>query len=647
MYRVKINCAFFVLALIAFSFSTFAGDYAVVRYLDGKAYVQGSTANERESLTANSPIFEGDNIWVVEGNMGILFGDGSLVWLSSDSHLEISNFPDPVPDPPLGLRVHLWRGLMLMEVPSSLPYESSHSIMTPAASVKVFKKGLSMIEVETVDRTRLTVLEGSAVILSSGVTETVNQREMSYAEYGYEPMPPSSIGNFSYPDLVAFRNQSIAKPVRNGRSREYIDPELYPYAGDLDYYGSWQDVASYGNVWFPSPSYLGAGWNPYYNGYWHYTPWGTTWISYEPWGWVPFHYGRWTYVIGVGWGWIPDSFFSPAWVAWYWGDGWIGWCPLGYWGPLYEPCGWYSIQYNQIYVTNVTKVVSVHKQNPPPGKPVIPVSRAGMNNMDVKKSIPKGGDVIITPHGGLNIPPSRVQDLQNKKIDFDDMKKAVSEQPLSSRDRRVSPASLDRPNIGSDAEPGLSRRPADSSPAAGIDRGAPSAPRARGAADRSVEPRQQSPDEPARANDSRSRSFEPDRTAPVREPVQTRETPRQEQPSHEAPVREASPVENNSRREAPDQNSSARQEKSGDRSSSTPPPSYSPPSASSSSGSKSDNKNKHQMSSLKKSYGSSLASVILGGSGKNSSKNRRSYAKSYSSKSYLSASNLKNYKKNK
>jgi hypothetical protein len=601
MCRIKLNLMISVLSLLAFSFSAIAGDYAVVRYLEGKAYVQGSTSSEREALTSNSPLFEGDNIWIVDGNIGILFGDGSLIWLSSDSHLEITSLPDPVPDPPLGFRAHLWRGLMLLEVPASIPYESSHFIMTPAASVKAYKKGLSLIEVETVDRTRLTVLEGSAVIGSNGQYSTINQREMSYAEYGYEPMPASSIGNFSYPDIVSFRNHNIAKPVRNGRSREYVDPELYPYADDLDYYGGWQEVPSYGNVWFPSPLYLGAGWNPYYNGYWHYTPWGTTWVSYEPWGWVPFHYGRWTFVIGVGWGWIPDSFFSPAWVSWYWGDGWIGWCPLGYWGsPLWEPCGWYSVQINQIYVTNVTKVVSVHKQDPPPGKPIIPVSKAGMKGIDVRKSPQKGGDVLITPHGGLNIPPSKLQDLQGRKIAQDDIKRIISEPPASSRDRKFSPpSSLERPKAGSDDEPVIGRGQGS---APSSDRAAPSSPRTR-TWDGDAEPSRQSPDynEPVRNSQGRSRTYDIDRSEPSREPASTRDSQRQEQPARNVPARETP-----AQREQPKSSDTPKTDRSGDKNISPPAQSYSQPPSSSSSSSKSNTKTKQQRSSLKKSSKSFL-----------------------------------------
>jgi len=644
MYRVEKIQVLFFLALVAFSFSVFAGDYAVVRHLEGKAYVQGNDSSERESLTVNSPVFEGDNIWVVDGSIGILFGDGSIAWLSSDSHIEVSKFPDPVPDPPAGMRIHLWRGTMLLEIPSTLPYESSHFVMTPAASVKAFRKGLSLIEVETVDRTRLSVLEGSALIGSSGQYVTVNQREMSYAEYGYEPMASAAMGSYSLPELVAFRDRSIAKPVRNGRSREYVDPELYPYADDLDYYGGWQEVPSYGRVWFPSPAYLTPGWSPYFNGYWHYTPWGATWVSYEPWGWVPFHYGRWTFVIGLGWGWIPDSFFSPAWVSWYWGDGWIGWCPLGYWGPLWEPCGWYSVQITNIYVTNVTKVVSVHKKDPPPVKPIIPVSKDGSGGVNVKKLNPKvDGDVLVTPHGGLNIPPSKIADIQAKRATFDDLKRVISEPPSSARDRRNSPSSsLDRrddPIVGK----GIGGAP----PSA--ERPAPSSPRTRDSWDRGTQPQRESPtyDEPVRDRGSRTRTYDGDSYAPPsREPSPGREPRQQEQPRTEAPSRETPSRDTQPRRESPGSSETPRSDRSsGDRNVS-PPPSYSQPSSPPPSSSDNQSRPSKQRSGLNVAHsGVAVAASVVRSSGKSGSKSGYKKTKSSSTGSFLMASASKKHKK--
>jgi hypothetical protein len=102
---------------------------------------------------------------------------------------------------------------------------------------------------------------------------------------------------------------------------------VLPYAGELDAYGTWYYQSEIGHVWRP---YVAAGWQPYYDGRWAWTPYGWTWVAAEPWGWAPFHYGRWDYTPMLGWYWIPGNVWGPAWVSWASGGDYIGWCPLGH-----------------------------------------------------------------------------------------------------------------------------------------------------------------------------------------------------------------------------------------------------------------------------------------------------------------------------
>jgi hypothetical protein len=94
---------------------------------------------------------------------------------------------------------------------------------------------------------------------------------------------------------------------------------------DLAPYGSWVEVASYGSVWCPEVS---STWEPYTVGYWVYTDDGWFWVSEDPWGSLPYHYGRWAYDTDYGWVWVPGDNWAPAWVAWRYGAGWVGWAPL-------------------------------------------------------------------------------------------------------------------------------------------------------------------------------------------------------------------------------------------------------------------------------------------------------------------------------
>jgi hypothetical protein len=94
---------------------------------------------------------------------------------------------------------------------------------------------------------------------------------------------------------------------------------------DLASYGAWVDVAPYGWVWCPDAA---ASWQPYTVGYWVSTDDGWFWVSDDPWGSVPYHYGRWAFADDYGWVWVPGDVWAPAWCAWRYGDGWVGWAPL-------------------------------------------------------------------------------------------------------------------------------------------------------------------------------------------------------------------------------------------------------------------------------------------------------------------------------
>jgi hypothetical protein len=104
--------------------------------------------------------------------------------------------------------------------------------------------------------------------------------------------------------------------------------------------GNWIDAEGYGYGWQPDLAVSDPNWRPYSDGYWAYTDYGWTWISYEDFGWATYHYGRWANLADYGWVWFPgsDLDWGPAWVSWRTGGDYIGWAPLPPRGPgvVYE-----------------------------------------------------------------------------------------------------------------------------------------------------------------------------------------------------------------------------------------------------------------------------------------------------------------------
>ncbi len=101
-----------------------------------------------------------------------------------------------------------------------------------------------------------------------------------------------------------------------------IDATLSPY-------GEWIYVEGYGEVWRPYTTAVGVDFTPYETcGSWVWTDYGWTFACEWDWGWLPFHYGRWGWFDDY-WAWQPGYDWSPAWVEWRGGGGYVGWRPQG------------------------------------------------------------------------------------------------------------------------------------------------------------------------------------------------------------------------------------------------------------------------------------------------------------------------------
>ena len=116
---------------------------------------------------------------------------------------------------------------------------------------------------------------------------------------------------------------------------------------ELSWSGEWIDTPEYGVVW--RPTRVDSDWRPYQYGRWEWTTVGWAWVSEEPFGWAVYHYGRWAYAGDLGWTWVPGRVWAPAWVAWRWGGGYAGWCPLGPRGlPVEQPGYWVFVPAQRI-----------------------------------------------------------------------------------------------------------------------------------------------------------------------------------------------------------------------------------------------------------------------------------------------------------
>jgi hypothetical protein len=146
-----------------------------------------------------------------------------------------------------------------------------------------------------------------------------------------QELPPAPVSGSSEPGSEEVVVGADDEAPQDDQTADADPSALTDFRPALDPYGTWVDDSTYGTVWVPSPSAVGADFAPYKSaGHWAYDD-DYVWVSDYDWGWAPFHYGRWVYGGGAGWEWIPGRRYAGAWVSWRYGVGdwgYVGWAPL-------------------------------------------------------------------------------------------------------------------------------------------------------------------------------------------------------------------------------------------------------------------------------------------------------------------------------
>ena len=158
-------------------------------------------------------------------------------------------------------------------------------------------------------------LRGTAAPALANTAPATNINDSSALPISQAPAPAD---NASQPTSDAV---TVVAPPEHDVNVSFFYEALSPH-------GRWNRTAL-GWAWQPAAVEVEAGWRPYANGgHWVWTDQGWYWESTYPWGWAAFHYGRWNRDAALGWVWIPDTTWGPAWVSWRQGEQYYGWAPL-------------------------------------------------------------------------------------------------------------------------------------------------------------------------------------------------------------------------------------------------------------------------------------------------------------------------------
>ncbi len=349
-------------ALFALADQDPPGRVARLQYSTGAISVQPGGVNDWVEASINRPLTTADRVWADKASRAELNLGNAVVRMNAETSATLTNISDNM------VQVELDQGTLNLRVRHLYDGET-YEIDTPNLAFTILKSGEYRFDVDpNNDVTLVTVWKGEGEATGEGRSVRVRSGHQAKFTEG------TSLANNIYDNLEldGFDDwcQVRDKRADDSVSARYVSPDVIG-AADLDQYGTWRVVPTYGALWVPA---VAPGWAPYHYGHWVWIdPWGWTWVDDAPWGFAPCHYGRWINYRGF-WAWSPGPVhvrpvYAPALVAWVGGQHWgvsvsfgsgggVGWFPLGY-GEPYVPAYRASRRYfENVNVTN-TRIVNI------------------------------------------------------------------------------------------------------------------------------------------------------------------------------------------------------------------------------------------------------------------------------------------------
>jgi hypothetical protein len=270
--------------------------------------VQGDVKIDRnlgqgyEKAFLNLPITQGVKLQTKNGGRAeVEFEDGSTLRITPDTVIEF---------PQLSLRdsggkvsgVHLQEGTVYVNFAGAKDDEFTLTF----AHEKLSLAHPAHLRIEMADVTAtVAVFKGDAQV--EGDSGKVDVSKNHTATFDLTDGDSSTMAKDVEPDPFDAWDKQQDQYHEQYASNSYSSYSPYAYGtSDLNYYGSFFNVPGYGTMW--QPYFAGAGWDPFMNGAWAFSPgFGYGWISGYPWGWTPYHYGSWAYLPTYGWAWQPGG----------------------------------------------------------------------------------------------------------------------------------------------------------------------------------------------------------------------------------------------------------------------------------------------------------------------------------------------------
>ena len=264
--------------------------YSFLRTLEGDATVAAAGQGVGEALEVNQPLLTGDQVRVgPDSRLELALSDRNRLRLGAETGLVLERLAFSGDREERITVLRLEGGELLLEVSEEALGDELPRIITANATVYIQQPGEYRVESGVEDDgqawTRVVTRRGYAEIVTDRGSSVVREAEAILA-LG-DRSPRLELAAADAPDeLERWGAELSGRVLAGSRSAAYVEPHLAYDAAPLDEAGDWVEYESV-RYWRP---YVSAGWRPYWQGRWSWTPSGYTWVSNEPWGWVPYHY---------------------------------------------------------------------------------------------------------------------------------------------------------------------------------------------------------------------------------------------------------------------------------------------------------------------------------------------------------------------
>src|SRR5262245_7013569 len=414
-------------------------------YVDGEVSIWRPGATDWAPAQLNTALAPGDETYTGNhGNLELQVGARAFVRSWGDTQLGLVN------QEPDFLQLKITAGHVSLDLRTVEPGRTVE-VDTPAAAFTIEAPGYYRVDVSPERTSFITRRSGRATMTPVGGTAVAIAPS---EEVVLDGAPTPTVQSFVAPALDVWDNWNYARTEEliDSISARYVPSGVYG-VDDLDHYGTWRVVSTYGAVWVPRG--VPGDWAPYSTGHWVADPfYGWTWVDDAPWGWAPYHRGRWVYVDGY-WAWAPGPIvvrpvYAPALVAFFAAPGvrvavgapFVSWVALG-WGEPVVPwwggprvvghphwVGWGGPRVVNNVVVNKTTVVNVQNitvyRNTNVRNAVVAVHEdafgrrdvreARMTEVDVRRMEPVRGNLRVRPdassfvaaHGPAVKPPPQI-----------------------------------------------------------------------------------------------------------------------------------------------------------------------------------------------------------------------------------------------